>query len=153
MKPKLADMPGFTVMGLIRKFTPQTMPQIPKLWEEFAPGMDALPGRKGKRSFGLMLDHTWGDNPIATYMVAIEVEPATAPPKGMELRQVPAARYAVWTFEDHISGIGPFIQGVYEEWLPASGLAHTAAPDFEMYDERWTPERGPLDYCIPVELL
>jgi AraC family transcriptional regulator len=152
MEAKLVEMPGFTVMGVVRTFTPETMSRIPALWEEFAPGMHELPGRVGQRSFGLMLEHTWGDKPLATYMVAVEVAPGTEPPPGMEIRHVPAARYAVWTYEDNIAGIGGFIHQAQREWLPATGHKQVG-PDFEHYDERWTPDKGPLDYCVPVELL
>jgi AraC family transcriptional regulator len=153
MKPKLVTMPAFSVMGLIREFTPETMPLIPKLWEDIAPEMDKLPGRKGRRSFGLMLEHTYGENPKATYMVAVEIEPEAIPPDGMATWQVPAAEYAVWTMRGHISGIGKFIENAHTKWLAKAGLTHVNAPDFEMYDDRWTPENGPLDYCIPVKLL
>jgi predicted transcriptional regulator YdeE len=49
MQPRLEEWPEFTVLGVVRTFTPQTMAQIPQLWEEFAPRMDSLPGREGKR--------------------------------------------------------------------------------------------------------
>jgi AraC family transcriptional regulator len=148
MEHRIVELPAFVAMGVVRTFTPETMGQIARVWEDFAPGMDKLPGRVGKRSFGLMLDHT--EN-VATYMCAIEVVPGTQPPPGMEVREFPAARYATWTFNEHISGIGQFIHRCESELFPATGLQRASGPDFEMYDERWHPESGPVDYLIPVK--
>jgi predicted transcriptional regulator YdeE len=50
-------------------------------------------------------------------------------------------------------GIGPFIERAQKEWLPQSGHKQAKAPDFEVYDEHWNPETGPVDYCIPIALL
>ena len=147
MEHRIVELPAFAAMGIVRKLSTETMGLAAKMWEEFAPGMDKLPGRLGKRSFGLMLDHT---DDVATYMCAVEVAPGTQPPPGMEVHEIPAARYAVWTFNEHIAGIGQFIHRCESELFPATGLKRAGGPDFEMYDERWNPETGPVDYLIPV---
>lgn len=156
VKPKMIDLPAFYVMGATGNFTPETMKDIPKFWDAFVPHMDNLP-RKNNRSFGMMIYHAdmEDEEPFCTYLVAVEVDAAAKLQEGFTRYSVPAARYAVFTFNEHISKIGEFIEKAYESWLPEAGLEHAHAPDFELYDERWDPATGTgdVDYYVPVELL
>lgn len=156
MKPEMKDLPAFYVMGVTGNFTPQTMKDIPKLWDAFVPLMDKLP-RKNERSFGMMIYHAdmEDEEPYCTYLVGVEVEADARLMEGFIRYSVPAARYAVFTFDEHISKIAQFIEQAYETWLPEAGLEHANAPDFELYDNRWDPATGTgeVDYYVPVKLL
>jgi AraC family transcriptional regulator len=94
-----------------------------------------------------------GDDYGFVYMAAVEVLPSAAEHEGMTTVVAPAGRYAVFTFDDHISKFSEFVDAVWRDHFPASGLTRRSAPDFERYDERWDPETGtgPVDYFIPVE--
>ena len=85
----------------------------------------------------------------------METAPNAEIPAGFVRLEVPAARYAVFTFNDHISRIGPFLDKVFGEWFPATGLSRASAPEFEFYDHRFdgATGNGEVDYYIPVELL
>jgi AraC family transcriptional regulator len=150
----MIDLPAFCVMGIAREFSPQTMSEIPKLWAEFAPLMGSLPGRIGKHSYGIMVEPPNPDNPDqpCTFLAGVEVKPETEPPAGMACLDMPAARYAVYTFNDHISRFGRFIDNVYEVWVPATGMTPVELPHFELYDERWNAatSSGVIDYYVPV---
>ncbi|MEZ4655111.1 MAG: GyrI-like domain-containing protein, partial [Candidatus Eisenbacteria bacterium] len=108
MKPKIVDRPAFAVVGLSRAFSPETMKQIPLLWTEFAPRIPTLEGKKGWDCYGLCVpdENASGDQAGFTYVCCMEVEPGTPAPEGLTYLEVPAARYAVFTFDDHISRIG-----------------------------------------------
>lgn len=154
MKPQITERPAFVVTGMAREFTPQTMPQIPTLWGEFGPRMGEIPGRVEGSCLGMMIGHakTEQDEPRCSYMACVETDPAAQTPEGMTRMEVPASRYAVFTYDGHISRIGAFIDKVWGEWFPASGLTRAEQPDFESYDERWNVAtgEGPVDYYIPI---
>lgn len=159
MEPKIVEKPGFTVVGLSLRVTPtpENMKKIPLLWDQFGPRIASIPGRKNWECFGLCMpeERTKDDQPCFTYLCAMEVEPGHPVPDGMQSLEVPAARYAVFAFEDHISRIGPFIDKVFGEWMPASGLPRVSSPEFEHYDQRWDPKTGTgvVDYYVPIALL
>jgi AraC family transcriptional regulator len=157
MKPRMIDLPSFVVTGRAGKFTPRTMPQIPQLWAEFAPLIDNIPGRTGESTYGVIAasDRAESDEPCCEYIACVQVDPTARPPETMKRFEVPPARYAVFTFDDHISRITQFVDRVYSEWFPATGLQAVEGPHFELYDERWNPETGtgPVEYHVPVALL
>jgi AraC family transcriptional regulator len=44
------------------------------------------------------------------------------------------------------------VRQVWAHWLPSSRVTDVAAPDFELYDERWDPETddGEIDIWVPI---
>jgi len=52
----------------------------------------------------------------------------------------------------HVSLKPDTVKHVWGEWLPASPYTHVATPDFEWYDERWSPETGAgeIDLYVPI---
>lgn len=154
MKPRIVDLPAVVVTGRAGKFTPRTMPQIPQLWTEFAPLIDGVPGRMGECTYGIIAasNRTENDEPCCEYIACVRVGRDARPPEGMKRFEVPRARYAVFTFDDHISRIAQFVDRVYSEWLPATGLRAVDGPHFELYDERWDPDTGtgPVEYHVPI---
>ena len=157
MEPKMIEKPAFTVVGLAKEFTPETAKEIPQLWTEFGPRIGSIPGQKGFHCFGMCVEaeKVVDGQPCFTYAACVEVGQDAEAPDGLAKFQVPAARYAVFTFDDHISRISGFIDRIFGEWFPATGLTRATGPDFEYYDHRWNPQTGTgeVDYYIPVELL
>lgn len=157
MQPKMIDRPAFTVIGLAREFTPATTRQIPQMWGEFVPRMGEIAATKAAECYGLCvpMEKTAEDQPCFTYACCQETAPDAGIPAGFDRFEIPAARYAVFTFDDHISRIGSFLDKVFGEWFPATGLPRASAPEFEFYDERFDGRTGSgqVDYYIPVELL
>lgn len=157
MEPKMIERPAFTVVGLSRMFTPETTRQIPQMWGEFVPRMGEIAATNPRECYGLCvpLEKTAEDQPCFIYACALETAPEAPVPAEFARFEVPAARYAVFTFEDHISRIGAFLDKVFGEWFPATGLPRVSAPEFEFYDERFDggTGHGQVDYYIPVALL
>lgn len=150
MKPQIVAKPAFTVVGMVIRARPMT-PEIPGLWQQFAPRMGELqhlaePGV----SYGLMdnVDHEAGR---FDYMAACAVEKAVDLPAGMARWDVPANTYAV--LETTLPAIGQAFDFIYESWLPASGYRRAAGPDFERYGEAFNPDdpTSRLSIYIPVE--
>ena len=154
MEPRLAHRPAFRVVGMAGHFTPATASRIPELWERFARGpMETVPHRRGTHTFGICADA----DPVApeagfTYVAAVEVSHIDDVPAGLVALTVPASRYAVFTHAGHISRLPDTVKQIWGDWLPAAPYRHVAAPDFELYDERWDPAtgEGDIDVWVPI---
>jgi AraC family transcriptional regulator len=66
---------------------------------------------------------------------------------------VPAGRYAVFTHRGPIADFHLTVRKIWKEWLPASGLEPTGAPDVEVYDERFKLHEADseCDMLVPVK--
>lgn len=73
-----------------------------------------------------------------SYFAGMAVDEVPADLHGLELVELPAARYA--TFEHHgsMATVGDSVRTFYGELLPRSGYQVTDAPHLEVYDERFT---------------
>lgn len=154
MEPRIMRKPLFQVVGMAGQFTPATNTRIPELWMRFAPQMYAVPHRRGEHTFGVCIDADPSTVNEAgfTYLACVEVERVERVPDGMIAVTIPANTYAVFTHSGHIARISDTVKQVWGEWLPASGRRHIAAPDFELYDERWDPTTGmgDVDIYVPI---
>jgi AraC family transcriptional regulator len=154
MTPRLAHRPAFHAIGMSGQFTPATASRIPELWECFARGpMDGVPHRRGTHTFGICADADPGAaEPTFTYVAAVEVARIDDVPPGLVALTVPANRYAVFTHSGHIARLPDTVKQIWGDWLPAAPYRHVAAPDFELYDERWDPTtgEGDIDIWVPI---
>lgn len=112
---KIVEKPQFTLMGLERKFNPETSYQeIPKFWEEvFSGGDSPLMG-----IYGICLDEDTEDENF-TYLIADNYIPWQEVPAGFTVKVIPASTWAVFPCR------GPLPQTLQEvntrmwsEWLP-----------------------------------
>jgi AraC family transcriptional regulator len=150
MEPQFVTKPAFTVVGMLLRATPMT-PEIPKLWDRFAPRIDEVPHLAEPHvSYGLM-DHYDEETSQFDYMAGCSVGRVDELPEGMDRWDVPANTYAV--FETTIPTLGQTMDVIYNGWLPTSGYRHAAGPYFERYGETFSPEEptSTLSIYIPVE--
>jgi AraC family transcriptional regulator len=154
MQPKLLRSPAFDVVGMAGHFTPATNTRIPELWARFARRMHEVRHRRGSRTFGLCIDPdpgATGDGAFK-YIAAVEVERVADVPAGMVSYHVPESRYAVFTHRGHISRLGATVKQVFGTWLASQPVRRVAAPDFELYDQRFDPATGDgeVDIYVPI---
>lgn len=149
MQPQFVTKSAFTVVGLRIHTKPMT-PEIPHLWDQFAPRMDEVqhPAEPGV-SYGLMdhFDHKLGE---LDYMAGNPVETVGDLPTGMTHWDVPANTYAV--FEATLPTLGETFDHIYNKWLPTSGYQQAPGPYFERYGETFDPHdpNSKLSVYIPV---
>jgi AraC family transcriptional regulator len=156
MEPRIVRKPAFLAAGMAGRFTPATTSRIPELWERFARGpMFAVPHRCGTHTLGICVDADPATVEQAgfTYVAAVEVDRVDALPDDLTAVTIPASTYAVFTHTGHISRLADTVKQIWGQWLPASRYAHVPTPDFEYYDERWSPEtgNGEIDVYVPIE--
>ena len=117
MDPRIVDRGAFKVMGVIGHFA-SAAEDFGPLWEEeymsFHNQVEPLSAGDGHYGVYLGADHT---KPI-DYLAGMAVQDAAGAPEGVQVREVPAAKYAV--FECSFQAIGPTYGYIWGEWLQSS---------------------------------
>lgn len=144
--PKIVDRPAFRLMGLAARTSnaaegdPATA-KIKTLWERFS--FESLPGHIPHQTtpgviYGLYCDFEAGVEGAYTVLAGCEVRAGAEAPGTLETRDVPAARYAVFT-----SPRGPMPDIVIDAWSEIWAMGpeqlggeRAFSGDFEVYDER-----------------
>jgi len=113
---KIVEKPQFTLVGLERKFSPDTSyREIPRFWKEvFSGGNSPLLG-----IYGVCLDEDTGDGTF-TYLIADNYIPWQEIPQGLTVKVIPASTWAVFPCR------GPLPQTLqdvntrmWSQWLPS----------------------------------
>jgi AraC family transcriptional regulator len=154
MKPRIVRLGAFHVVGVRERFVPGRIERIPVLWDEFIRRAATVPHRIDGVHYGVCVDATdraTGEKAFL-YTAGVGVESVGEVPEGMSATTVPAATYAVFTHRGSIRDFGRTVQAIWREWIPASGLVPTRAPDFERYDERFRMDAddSEVDVYVPV---
>ena len=137
--PEVKTRAAFRVAGLRRRFARDEMAAIPALWAEFQPHLGAIEGQRGKAAYGLCLPSK--DVSAIEYMACVEVAPG-AQPDGLETRDVPAARYAVFEHHGHVSEIRRTFAAIFDHGITDAGLEYAGGAEFEYYSDSFDPRTG-----------
>jgi AraC family transcriptional regulator len=160
-EPVIVERGGTRVVGVGGKFisalSPDhtNMPVIPGLWDSYVKRIEEIVGRTSDASLGVVRgvppEESEHEQQLY-YLAGAEVEPSAAIPEGMSEENIPAGKYAKFTYRGHITRIGEIYGFIYGDWFPRSGYRRTSGPEFELYDERFRhdSDTSELDIYIPV---
>lgn len=147
MEAKVVNLKSEKVIGLVYR-GPNQNGEIPAMWEVFNTRFKEIINPDLTKFYGLCYDC---DMPGSfAYMAGLAVSEVTQLPEGMELQELPAGKYAIFTFKDPISKIGEFWDAIYKTGLKENGLEAVNGMTFELYDERFH-QTGECDIYIPVK--
>jgi AraC family transcriptional regulator len=149
------SLESFVVAGPSRRFDGASMADIPQLWSRLAGALPFGGQVESWASYGVTsaVDCAQGS---FRYLAGVEIRPPAELPKDFETITLPAATYVV--FRITLDG-GPIhlqmktaMRTIWDEMVPASGLALAESPDFERYDGRTalTETGAAVDVYIPV---
>jgi AraC family transcriptional regulator len=125
--------------------------QIPQLWGEFGPRMSSIENVVNPQvCYGVVTKFDQTSHEFE-YVAAMEVIGDADLPAGMERFDLPEAKYAVFTCT--LPTIGEAYGFIDGTWLPQSGHRRTGGPEFELYDERFSPEdpSSEMEIYIPIQ--
>jgi len=130
MKPKVVERDAFTVLGAQERFTPDNEDHE-GIWKRFMAHHDLLHGLStDKACYGVNFDVPGRDD--IDYLAGMAVPPDTARPDGLALREVPAARCAV--FSCTVATIHNTYEHIFLTWIRTSPHIHDGPkPCFEQY--------------------
>jgi len=160
VNPKLADEPGFTVIGIeartsnAREMTPDGV--IGKQWARFMRENLAaqIPNKADTTIVALYTDYASDKDGEYTFILGARVTSASQLPAGMAANKVPPGRYAIFTSEK-----GPVAKVVMETWqkiwsIPkgSPGGDRAYQTDYEVYDERAaSPQEAQVEIHIGIK--
>lgn len=143
-EPRYVDFTGRTLIGRKARFTPETRPKIPALWEST---IEETGTRMfGRETFGVCSNF---DGDAHDYMVAFDDDGEA---DGLDRMTLPAGRYAVFEHQGHISSISETWAAIFDQWMPNADEEVTDGPEFEFYAKDFDPNgEGRVSIWIPVK--
>ncbi len=149
MKPTFIDRGSFLVMGTSTRVAPECEgpEKYGSIWNEFESHHAQIePYSTDGAYYGVSF--AVGEGKVCDYLAGMAVEQVGSIPEGLVLREVPAARYAV--FACPMEAIGETYRFAFGEWLPSSPYHFSgAAPAFEQYPPE-EDESSPVLVHIPI---
>lgn len=152
LPPPRIETPGpLLIAGLGRRFAGDEFAGIPALWQEFTPHLGAIPGQKGKATYGLVTGAGAGDGYF--YLAGVEMQTLADLDGTFTGIRLPAQRWAAFRQAGHVTTIAATIHAVFSQALPAAGLIPGDMPDLiERYGEGFDPATGAggFEIWVPV---
>jgi predicted transcriptional regulator YdeE len=147
LEPKFVDRPAFHVLGPQARIDPGSA-DYSALWQRFEKRADEVESLATDEG-GYAVYFDCEEPGKADWVGGIAVPPGTKPPEGWVLREIPAARYAV--FECPIREIGPTWGAILGEWLRGSGYeADEPKPAFEYFPPGSPEGKVPVQIFVAV---
>ena len=153
--PRFEYCKALLIAGLRERYTPETMKNIPELWQRFAPHIGNIPGQVGRAAYGLCFNARSAEG--IDYMAGVEVSGSPGLPSEFTVATIPSQKYAVFPHREHVSKLRETLDAI-DKWLPGSGLevasGTAGAPDFfERYSEEFDPRTGMggMEICVPLK--
>lgn len=150
MTLRIVERPAQIVVGLQIRTTPMS-PEIPALWPKFVPRMDEIGNISEPRvSYGVMRNEA-APAMVLHYMAAVPVSAGGIVPAGMEILELPAGRYAMFSYP--LSGLSQGFREIFERLLPSSDhLQIPGQPYFERYGASFDPGNpgSAVEIYLPV---
>jgi AraC family transcriptional regulator len=153
-EPRFENCKPLLIAGLRGHFAAAPWEGIPAQWQRFEPHLGKIPGQVGRIAYGLCFSVPGGID----YLSGVEVS-GTADISGeFNCVRIPAQKYAILPYEEHVSKLRNALDIIWHKWLPASGYevarAGAGAPDFfERYGEGFDPRTGmgDIEVWIPIQ--
>ncbi|WP_179379921.1 AraC family transcriptional regulator [Jannaschia marina] len=145
--PEIRTRPAFRVVGPSLRCTFEDNAGILGLWQSFETTTANVESSAPDVAYGVCADADGAGS--FRYLAGLAAE---ARVDGLDAVDLPAARYAVFTHDGHISDLPRTVYTIWNRSLPDHGLDPAGTPDFEVYDRRFDPRtgRGPVEIWIPV---
>lgn len=162
VEPTIVEHPGFKAVGIADYFTQNTTDRIGDLWRSFNTRVGEIPNITGQCIFGICddFDEKSGESKFR-YTAAAEVTDFGTVPAGMAAKEIAPQKYAVFTHKvtspDIAGDFKATLNYIWGTWFPQSNYERVHAPDFELYDSRFTPPSAPggpsgeIDVYIPIK--
>ena len=155
--PRYESHGPLLIAGLQAHYTFETLDDIPKLWERFAPYIGQVAGQLGEADYGLCLNMFAGSEGF-DYVTGVQVAELSNLPSGWVGVRVPAQKYAIFSHPGHVSTIRDTARAIGEEWLPRSGrepaLTSPGEPNLiERYGKDFDPNtgKGDIELWLPIK--
>ncbi|MBX9688182.1 MAG: AraC family transcriptional regulator [Candidatus Obscuribacterales bacterium] len=159
MECKIVSREAEYAIGMGGSFIPKSVPAINALWNRFLSRSGEIKQSKAGLALGICCnahpDLKKENDECIIYVAALPVEhfDEIDLPEGMLVCKLEAGRYAVFTHKGPLRNLPESINYIWGEFIPNSNFKFRDAPDFELYDERFDPDKldGEIDIYVPIE--
>jgi AraC family transcriptional regulator len=139
------------IAGFKDRFTQQTIPGIPKLWQQLVPHLGKIPGQKNEVTYGVgfNFDKEGGFD----YIAGVEISKLDDLPDTYSWVEIQPQYYAVFEHKGPLTSLPQTFRYIFDTWLPQSGHQGTDSPEFERYSEDFNPKlnTGELEIWLPIK--
>lgn len=153
MMPDIRTKEAFSVIGMGNDFIIGKTDSIPALWDQFMQRRTEIQVR-GHIDYGVCTKAHDNESTGAFHYTASAETDTNAPlPAGMERVLIPGGTYAVFTHKGHLNQFEKTVEYVWKIWVPKNASRLADGPDFELYDDRFSPETmsGEIEIWVPVK--
>ena len=148
MEPRFVEKTPIKVVGILTFGQPDKL-DYNDIWAvQYMKYDEQLkPYSPDKGYYGVWL----GEEGKLAYLAGMVVENLPEVPEGLAMREIPAARYAV--FECTIGTLSKTYTAIWQEWLPTSNyILDESKSDFEYYPPKTGPGDPPAAIYIPIKV-
>lgn len=145
----IVNIKGFKAVGLTY-FGDNNKGEIPALWEVFNKRYTEIKNKNVSMYCYGICDDDLDSEGRFHYTACAEVDSFEGVPAGMEAKEVPAGKYAVYTYSGPLNDLGDFYNSIFTRFMPEDGCEIDMRPQFELYDERYM-QNGEFDIYMPVK--
>lgn len=148
MEPEFQDRAAFRVMGILARVTPENE-DFHDIWmNRFMARHDEIhPLSTDGAYYGV--EFASDEQGAMDYLAGMAVGEVGSVPEGLVVRDVPAARDAV--FECTVATIGQTFDAIFGRWLPDSPYEHDPGkPGFERYPPDTATGDSPVLIHVPI---
>jgi AraC family transcriptional regulator len=148
--PRFEERKAMLAAGIGRRYRFETTAGIPAQWQEFNQHFGHVPGQVGDVAYGVCCNFDDAGN--FDYVCAAEVSDFSDQPEDFSRVRIPAARYAVFSHDGHVSLLPHTVMAIWNEMLPGLKIEVADAPNFERYGPEFDPDTGEggVEIWIPV---
>ena len=148
-------MNAITFVGIEKRFTFDTISEIPMLWMEFMPMEEKIRNQvKPTEAWDVSYDMDYSVQPGEfTYFVGMEVSNTDNIPDGMIIHVAPALKYAKFTHYGSLDNISASYDYIYHIWFPQSGYGMGMGNELEFYGKKFNPEGedSEMNIFVPIK--
>lgn len=137
LEPRITHIEAKTLVGQKVKMS-FVANKTRELWKGFMPRLSEIQNRTSTDYFSLQVYpesfFKGGFSPFANFIkhALVEVSSTETIPDGMEVFELPAGRYAVFTYTGTSKDSVSFFMSIFNKWLPKSGYELEHRPQFEI---------------------
>ena len=142
--------PAMRLIGLAARFHFDLRHDIPGLWQQFTTLYPLIEPVSSSVPVGLC--GPFAEDGTFDYACAVEATGNALPPAGMAVIQLPAADYAIFRHQGHVSTIGGTYRRILDDALPQRGWTIPNQPIVERHDTGFDAQTGEggVSIWVPV---
>lgn len=157
--PVIKTEPAKTIIGLSIQ-TSLAENKTMELWQAFGPRRKEIQHTADGGSYSIQV---YRDNFLTTPFLpttsftkwaGVAVTSKASIPKGLEVLEIPAGKWAVFIYQGTTRDFGLFAKQIYGSWLPASAYQIDERPHFEYMSEDYLGPNNPAseeEVWIPIK--